>query len=569
VPARRLGKYEVLARLATGGMSNIFLARQIGAAGFHKLVVLKMLLPERAKEADYVAMFLDEAKLAARLQHPNCVEVYDLGRVASSYYMAMEFILGSPITALIGAAARGGKTIPPQVVAFVLSQAADGLHHAHELTDAHGRPFRLVHRDVSPSNIMVTFDGQAKVLDFGVAKAKTARAPTEAGIIKGKLGYMSPEHVMGQPVDRRSDVYALGVVLYEMFSLRRLFRGTLPEQIAEVIVRGHVPRISEVVPDVPRELDAICTRALAREASGRFQTALEMANALRAYLGNTRTSHLQAATQTAIEDLLKDRVRARKDACEAALQGRYDEAKLLEAFGAYPLRDIDIPEDSPEPSISMLLDVMERGPPQDDPAERNGPDASLDVDISVDMPMPGPTAREPIPQSPMGPSGPHVRVDPDQTRLDPVETVTEADEEREPDVEPTHVDTDDEDALSGGGAGIVTDSDLIPKPVSGEMTPIDPYLDSDAQVDLSTLRARDGLRGDGSQTIRAEPDDIRTPAGPVTTPIAPSAGASASARLLTILVAGIILGLLMGLLVAVSFLGAQDPLSALRQAFSR
>src|SRR6267142_5602565 len=190
MPPKKFGKYEVLARLATGGAANIFLARQPGAAGFHKLVCLKTLLPERVTDSDFVAMFLDEARLAARLNHPNCVQIYDLGRVRGSYYISMEYIFGETLWNLLATVTRLRTPLPASHVASILANVCDGLHHAHELKDSNGRPYNLVHRDVSPQNIMITFEGQTKVVDFGIAKAETGRAPTIAGIVKGKFSYM-------------------------------------------------------------------------------------------------------------------------------------------------------------------------------------------------------------------------------------------------------------------------------------------------------------------------------------------------------------------------------------------
>ncbi|MEQ9497955.1 MAG: serine/threonine-protein kinase [Deltaproteobacteria bacterium] len=341
MPRRSFGKYEVLARLATGGAASIFLARQPGAAGFHKLVVLKTLLPERAIDADFVAMFLDEARLAARLNHPNCVQIYDLGRVRGVYYISMEYIFGETLWNLLTTVTRLRTPLPPAHVASILASACDGLHHAHELKDPNGKAYHLVHRDVSPQNVMITFEGQTKVVDFGIAKAETGRAPTMAGIVKGKFSYMSPEQITGGEVDRRSDIFSLGIVLFECLASRRLYRGDTPEEIAKLILEHRAPRLRDVVPDIPLALDEVCARALARHPSKRFATAAQMAEALRNHLDEVR--HNQSASATA--KLLGERfegITDRRRAYEGALNGTYDEDEFLKVLDARAVRDLDL-----------------------------------------------------------------------------------------------------------------------------------------------------------------------------------------------------------------------------------
>ncbi len=350
MPLKEFGKYEVLARLATGGAASIFLARQPGAAGFNKLVCLKTLLPERASDTDFVAMFLDEARLAARLNHPNCVQIYDLGRVRGVYYISMEYIFGETLWGLLTTVTRLRTPLPPAHVAAIVAAVCDGLHHAHELKDPNGRPYNLVHRDVSPQNVMISYEGQTKVLDFGIAKAETGRAPTMAGVVKGKFSYMSPEQITGGAVDRRSDVYSLGIVLFECLASRRLYRGDTPEDIARLILEHRAPRLSDVVPDASPALDEICGRALSRHPSRRFQTAQEMGDALRNYLDDLR----YAQTSSAIGRLLEERFEhlgERRQVYEQALQPDYDEARLLRILDARQVRDVDLFPDGEAPPV--------------------------------------------------------------------------------------------------------------------------------------------------------------------------------------------------------------------------
>ena len=342
VPRQSFGKYEVLARLATGGAANIFLARRSGAAGFNKLVCLKTLLPERANDADFVRMFLDEARLAARLHHPNCVQIYDLGRVDGVYYISMEYIFGETLWNLLTTVTRLKTPLPPTHVAAIVAHVCDGLHHAHELTDEQGKALNLVHRDVSPQNVMISFEGQTKVVDFGIAKAETDRPPTVAGIVKGKFSYMSPEQITGNAVDRRSDIYSLGIVMFECLASRRLYRGDTPEEIARLILEHRAPRLRDVVPDIPQPLDDICARALSRQASRRYQSAAEMGAAIREYLESVRFN----AGATIVGRLMAERfgelVPKRRQAYEAAMTGDYDEGFLCEALSAQPVRKIDL-----------------------------------------------------------------------------------------------------------------------------------------------------------------------------------------------------------------------------------
>ncbi|MCK6550102.1 protein kinase, partial [Myxococcota bacterium] len=358
MPSRRFGKYEVIARLATGGAANIFLARQPGVADFHKLVCLKTLLPERSEDADFVAMFLDEARLAARLNHPNCVQIYDLGRVRGSYYISMEYIFGETLWNLLATVTKLRTPLPAAHVAAIIASVCDGLHHAHELKDSNGRPFNLVHRDVSPQNVMISFEGQTKVVDFGIAKAETGRVPTMAGIVKGKFSYMSPEQITGGQIDRRSDIYSLGIVLFECLASRRLYRGDTPEDIARLILEHRAPRLRDVVPDIPQALDEICATALARHPSKRYETAQDMGEAIRDYLDSVRYIHSAASLSRLVEERFKGQIPERRKVYEAALAGTHDEATLYKVLDAHAPRDIDLfPEaDSPAATIGDFVE---------------------------------------------------------------------------------------------------------------------------------------------------------------------------------------------------------------------
>ncbi|HEX2687738.1 MAG TPA: protein kinase [Kofleriaceae bacterium] len=279
----RIGRYEVLSHLATGGMAQIYLARQTGLGSFERHVVLKTILRDRAADQRFVTMFLDEAKLAATLNHQNVAQVYEVDQADGAYFMAMEYVHGENTRAILETTIRRGWTIPLELAVMIINGAAAGLHHAHERRGKNGQPLNIVHRDVSPANIMVGFDGSVKVLDFGIAKAEERVTKTLGGTIKGKYGYMSPEQCKGKPIDRRSDIFALGIVLYELTTLRRAFKGNDDFETMKRIVAGDLVLPSTVVPGFPRELETIILTALAGDSGARFQTGQELIEALDAF----------------------------------------------------------------------------------------------------------------------------------------------------------------------------------------------------------------------------------------------------------------------------------------------
>lgn len=371
--SRSFGPYEVLARLASGGAAHVFLARQPGAADFRKLVCLKMLLPERAADADFVAMFMDEARLTTQLNHPNCVQIYDLGQVDGRYYISMEYIFGETLWGLLTTVPRTKRLLPPEAVAAIIASAADGLHHAHELSDLDGSPFHLVHRDVSPQNIMVSFEGQTKVLDFGIAKAATGRAPTVVGVVKGKFSYMSPEQISGGRLDRRSDVFSLGILLFECLTARRLYRAPTPAEVASLILDHQPPRLRELLPDAPRALDEICARALSLEPEDRFASTAEMADALRDFLSHRDFEEASSLVATLMQERFAPQLAVRRRAYVAAIGGRIDDLELCEALGAKPVETEDLYPPPPDSSPGEEAYLPESaGPTAVAPVEAGG-----------------------------------------------------------------------------------------------------------------------------------------------------------------------------------------------------
>lgn len=289
--ASSLGKYQLIASLGHGGMADVFLAVSRGLAGFNKLVVIKRLRAALAEDWEFRRMFLDEARLAARLNHPNVVQTYEVGELGGSYFIAMEYLDGQPLHKVIREAARLGAPLGPLVSARIVADALSGLHNAHELTDYGGAPLRIIHRDVSPHNIFVTYDGQVKLVDFGIAKARSSSGDTEVGVLKGKIAYMAPEQILGGPMDRRADIFAMGVVLWELLAGRRLMLRDTNGATMHRIVSEPIGPPSQESPSIDPALDAIAMKALARDPAARFQTADAMREALIEHLSTHSLRH--------------------------------------------------------------------------------------------------------------------------------------------------------------------------------------------------------------------------------------------------------------------------------------
>jgi eukaryotic-like serine/threonine-protein kinase len=278
-----LGRYEIVKHLASGGMAEVLLARATGIENFERYVVVKRIHRERAKNEQVVKMFLDEARLAASLHHTNIVQVHDIGQDNGEYFFAMEYVHGEDLRRLLTHLSAKKQQLPIEHVLTIIMSTAAALHYAHEMKGAGGKPLGLVHRDVSPANVIVGFDGNVKVVDFGIAKATVRSTETQSGILKGKISYMAPEQCLSEPVDRRSDVFALGIVLFELYTVRRLFKGASEYLTMTSIVQGNIPKPSTYRPEIPPELEAIMMKALAMDPAQRYQTADELRVALKDY----------------------------------------------------------------------------------------------------------------------------------------------------------------------------------------------------------------------------------------------------------------------------------------------
>ncbi len=276
----RIGKFDVIAEIGTGGMASVYLARSTAAGGFNRLVAIKVMHPHLSQEDSFVEMFLDEARVAATIQHPNVVSIIDVGIEEGLIFLIMDYVEGDSFSNIEKMAVNLRRRIPLGIILRVVLDALAGLHYAHELTDHAGTPLKIIHRDVSPQNVVVGVDGTARIVDFGIAKAESRITNTQVGLIKGKLNFMAPEQIRGQSLDRRVDVFGMGVTLWEAITLRRLFAGDNEFDTARRILAGEYPSLLEYDTRLPPVLDEICKRSLHPDPDQRFRSAAEFSEAI-------------------------------------------------------------------------------------------------------------------------------------------------------------------------------------------------------------------------------------------------------------------------------------------------
>jgi serine/threonine protein kinase len=278
------GPYRLLQRVAVGGMAEVFKAKRSGVEGFEKVVAVKRILPHLSDNKEFVDMFVDEAKMVAGLTHPNIVQIFDLGRIEKSYYIAMEYVQGRDLRSILRRARERAIRVPLDLCALIASRVCSALEYAHRKKDDRGQPMMTVHRDISPQNILISFEGDVKLTDFGIAKAASKATVTEAGALRGKLLYMSPEQAWGKPMDRRSDLFSLGIVFYEMVTDHKPFLGSSEVSILETVRECKVPPPSSLNREVPPALERVVMKALERDPERRYQDAAEMYRDLEAVM---------------------------------------------------------------------------------------------------------------------------------------------------------------------------------------------------------------------------------------------------------------------------------------------
>ena len=416
----QLGRYEILQRLARGSVADVLLARASGLEGFARHVVIKQIRAEHAIDTRFVKAFLDEARIGASLNHHNIVQVFDIDQVGGSPFFAMEYVHGEDVRRLLAKVVSKGRQVPIEIVVAIGAAAAAGLHHAHEQNGPDRQPLDLVHRDVSPSNILIGFDGSVKLVDFGLAKPALSSAKTRGGAL-GKAPYMSPELCTGHPVDRRSDLFALGTVLYELATARRLFKGDNDYHTMSMIVEGTVPPPSTLRPELPKRLDEIIMRALAKSRDTRYQTAYDLRNDLE----SLAIEHELRTTAKAISDYLASVFGQRLEPWHVvggAVAEDNDEVDFDAVHGIVPTPSAGLPI-APEPAespIALAREVALGNTPDPDAFE----DQATRLDITDDEEMATITSGKPQ-RPPATPSSVPTRLAPPiRPKHDDHETIT-------------------------------------------------------------------------------------------------------------------------------------------------
>ncbi len=356
-------RYRVIDRLESGGMAEVFRAESIGLQGFRKQVAIKRVLAHLAAKETFIKMFLDEARLSARLSHSNCVQVFDIGVGDGTYFIVMEFVDGANLRGIIDTLKNSNRPFPCEEAVYIAIELAKGLQYAHHLVDETGTPLHIVHRDMSPPNVLITKHGEVKIVDFGLAKANTQLEKSEPGIIKGKFSYLAPEAAKGNEVDARADIFAIGIMLWELLAGRRLFLGKTDLETVQMVQRAIVPPITRIRPDVPPELEPILARALAGDPNQRYSSARDFGVDLNAFLyrfGQHPVTDFEISdlVHSAMEQRRREREAARGSGVEQFLQwaeqavfqfqsieGEGGGAKALDAgtFGIAPKGQISTP----------------------------------------------------------------------------------------------------------------------------------------------------------------------------------------------------------------------------------
>lgn len=343
---QHIDRYELVAEVASGGMATVFLARLSGVGGFQRFVAIKRLHPHLAGEEEFVEMFLDEARLAAGIHHPNVVSILEVGASERGYYLVMEYVEGDTLARLLARAATTGEKLPRPVALRIVLDMLAGLHAAHELKDEMGLPTELVHRDVSPQNLLVGLDGICRITDFGVARAASRLSATRVGQLKGKIAYMAPEQAMGKSeIDRRADVFASGIVLWEVLAGRRLFKSENEAATLSRVLTEPIPNLVDVAPEVPAPLAEVCMKALNRDPAERHATAAQLADALER--AATEADKIASARELAayVSEVIGNEIAQQREAVRAWL-ARSEPSQL-----SLPGRDVPS-----SPSAAFMVD---------------------------------------------------------------------------------------------------------------------------------------------------------------------------------------------------------------------
>jgi serine/threonine-protein kinase len=502
---KRFGRYDLLAHLASGGMAEIFLARMSGSAGFQKLVVIKRLPDRLSGDPEYVEMFLDEARINARLSHVNVVQVIELGQVDGKYFMAMEYVPGLSVSQIGRKCTERFGDVPQAVACGIVAQAAVGLHYAHECVDPDtGKPLGIVHRDVSPQNLILTFQGNVKVVDFGIARAEGRQARTMTGKVKGKAAYLSPEQCQGLPMDRRTDIFALGIVLYELCTARRLFKRATPAQTFDAIVLEPVIPPRRLNPKIEPDVEAVILRALEKKPRDRFPTAAAMHEVLADAMRRSGMLGGPADLERFMEATFKAEMEAQQAIIEQAQRSFLEQGlRGTDPTFVAPIAQVVAPT---APSIARVAagttavtanEIPMSGPVQPLPPTSAAPSEKSTPPLGV-KPLPLPPA-ERIPASPVDETvfdePPTIPV---AVALPPVETgETRSLRPNPPMASPVspRVDVDDEPPTPRPSAPPDDEHDTVLEPIDGPVVPaaMPPALhEAPFEVDIDAAAESDG-----------------------------------------------------------------------------
>lgn len=370
----QFGKYLLLEKIAAGGMAEVYLSKSVGVTGLNKFFAIKRILPQFSSNEDFVAMFKEEANVAINLNHSNIVSIFDFGIEKSQFYLVMDFVEGRNLRQIINELKKNNKSFSIDQAIYMVKEAAAGLDHAHRCTDAKsGRPLNITHRDMSPQNIMVSFEGEVKVIDFGIAKAETEHEETKAGTLKGKFGYMSPEQAEGLTIDPRTDVFALGIVLWELLANDRLFTGSNEAAILRKVRDCQIPSIRKINPTIPPELERIVMKALTKDRNFRYQTAANLHRDLNRFLNTQYPDFSQQDFSHFIKESFKNSYLEGRDKLieYAKIEGQADAAiKKLEATITHALppvpqtqeKNARAEENSEKSAMNQIAEMNENDP---------------------------------------------------------------------------------------------------------------------------------------------------------------------------------------------------------------
>ncbi len=412
-------KYRVIKRLEAGGMAEVYLGEAVSVQGFKKRVAIKRVLPHLAQNESFIEMFLDEARLSARLNHANIVSVFDISKREDTYFLIMEFVEGVNLKRIMESLTKRGQRMRLGEAIFLCIEACRGLSYAHELADESGKPLGIVHRDISPPNIMVTRRGEVKLADFGLAKASTQLQTTDPGVVKGKFSYLSPEAAIGQEVDARADIFALGIVLWEMLAGKRLFWGENDYATVKLIQKANIPRLSPLNREVDEAFEEVLLKALARDKNARYQGARDFGGALADYLFRHQLRVTSYDLANLVQTVTNEELYSTGE--ELSLIDRLIQEELDESVGIGS-QSGSLPKHSPAQS------VLRAGESYEDPASWFSDDAEI---------AGGP--RSPQPRAPQSGSWREAGIPPDRSPVQAAPTVEDEEievEELAPDTVP-------------------------------------------------------------------------------------------------------------------------------------